>query len=323
MWLLLFRGFPLLRRNFLLAVGFYIFKLALSLLVVLPVGFSLAGFLSKMAETKNFLDKIDWNLLAEFFAARPGSLTTLGVGFLLILPLVIFGYLFFLGGALRSLDYSRGGGQYRVSGWTFFADSARFFKPLLLLQLLLYALYIFAVLAGLLLDAALSALLPDSFEYFGRLFWGGIIFLIAALPFLFVNLAGDFAKLILVTEERKPLEAFRNAFRYVKANFKLTVGGYFILLGGQLFLSAVLLIAEKGLSLPTIFLGIFGQQLASLLKSAYRVFAFGAELEILKALPPLPVKPVSLPEVEKTPVMDPAVSLDAKNLSRATPLDEG
>ncbi|MCI0404817.1 MAG: hypothetical protein L0Z48_09295 [candidate division Zixibacteria bacterium] len=306
-----------------MAVGFYLFKLFLSLFVVLPVGFSLIDFLSKTAEGRNFLDKIDWNLLAEFFAARPGILSTLGISFLLVLPLVILGYIFFLGGALRSLDYSRGGGQYKVSGWTFFADSARFFKPLLLLQLLLYALYIFAVLVGMLFHAALSALLPNSFEYFGRLFWGTVMFVVAALPFLFVNLTGDFAKLILATEERKPLEAFRNAFRYVKANFKLTVSGYFILLGGQLFLSAVLLIAEKGLSLPTIFLGIFGQQLASLLKSAYRVFAFGAELEILKSLPPLPVKPVSLPEVEKTSVLDPAASLDAKNLSRATPLDEG
>ncbi len=313
MWLLLFRGFPLLRRNFLIAVGFYVFKLLFSLLVVLPVGFSLVSFLAQMADARNFLEKIDWNLLAEFFAARPGSLTTLGTGFFLALPLVILGYLFFLGGALRSLDYSRGGGQYKVSGWTFFADSARFFKPLLLLQLLLYALYIFAVLAGMLIDAAASALIPDSFEYSGRLFWKVIIFLIAALPFLLVNLAGDYAKLILVTDERKPLEAFRNAFRYVKANFKLTAGGYFVLLAGQLFLSAVLLIAEKGLSLPTIFLGIFGQQLASLLKSAYRVFAFGAELEILKSLPPLPVKPVAVPEVEKTSAMDPASSLDAKN----------
>jgi|GEM_PF-4422276 len=313
MWLLLFRGFPLLRRNFLLAIGFYIFKLALSLLVILPVGFSLTSFLSQMAEGKNFLEKIDWNLLVEFFATRPGSLTTLVISFLLIFPVIILGYLFFLGGALRSLDYSRGGGQYKVSGWTFFADSARFFKPLLLLQLLLYALYIFAVVAGLLLNTALSALIPDSFEYLGRIFWGAIIFAIAALPFFFVNMTGDFAKLILVTEERKPMEAFRNSFRYVKSNFRLTGGGYFILLGGQLFLSAVLLIAEKGLSLPTIFLGIFGQQLASLLKSAYRVFAFGAELEILKSLPPLPVKPATLPEVEKTPVMDPASSLDAKN----------
>ncbi|HXF48495.1 MAG TPA: hypothetical protein VNL73_03590 [Verrucomicrobiae bacterium] len=302
-----------MRRNFLLAVGFYFFKLLMSLLVVLPVGFSLVGFLSQMSEAKNFLRKIDWNLLAEFFAARPGSLTTLGVSFLVALPLVILGYLFFLGGALRSLDYSRGGGQYKVSGWTFFADSARFFKPLLLLQLLLYALYIFAVVAGLLLNTAFSALIPDSFEYLGRIFWGAIIFAIAALPFFFVNMTGDFAKLILVTEERKPMEAFRDSFRYVKGNFRLTAGGYFILLGGQLFLSAVLLIAEKGLSLPTIFLGIFGQQLASLLKSAYRVFAFGAELEILKSLPPLPVKPATLPEVEKTPVMDPASSLDAKN----------
>jgi hypothetical protein len=182
-----------------------------------------------------------------------------------------------------------------------------------LLQLLLYALYIFAVLAGLLLNIALSALIPDSFEYFGRIFWSGAIFFVAALPFLLVNLTGDYAKLILVTEERKPMEAFRNAFRYVKGNFRLTGGGYFILLGGQLFLSTVLLIAEKGLSLPTIFLGIFGQQLASLLKSAYRVFAFGAELEILKSLPPLPVKPAAFPEVDKTPVMDPASSLDAKN----------
>jgi len=313
MWLILFRGFPLLRRNFLLATGFYIFKFVLSLLVVLPVGFSLVGFLSKMAEAGNFLEKIDWNLLIEFFASRTGSLTTLGVSFFLALPLLALGYLFFLGGALRSLDYSRGGGQYKVSGWTFFADSARFFKPLLLLQLILYALYIFAVLAGLLLHAAFSALLPDSFEYIGRIFWGTILFLLAALPFLFVNLTGDFAKLILVTEERKPLQAFRNAFRYVKANLKLTAGGYFILLAGQLFLSAVLLVAEKGLSLPTIFLGIFGQQLASLLKSGYRVFAFGAELEILKSLPPLPVRPTSLPEVEKTSVMDPAASLDAKN----------
>ena len=315
MWLILFRGFPLLRRNFLLVVGFYIFKLLFSLLVVLPVGFSLVSFLSQLTEADNFLEKIDWNLLAEFFALRPGSLTTLGVSFFLALPLVILGYLFFLGGAVRSLEYSRGGGQYKVSGWTFFADSARFFKPLLLLQLILYALYIFAVLAGWLLNAAFSALLPDSFEYFGRIFWGTILFFLAALPFLLVNLTGDYAKLILVTEERKPLEAVRNAFRYLKANFKLTAGGYFILLGGQLFLSAVLLIAEKGLSLPTIFLGIFGQQLASLLKSGYRLFAYGAELEILKSLAPLPVKPISVPEVEKTPVLDPASSLDAKNES--------
>jgi len=313
MWLILFRGFPLLRRNFLLAVGFYVFKLLFSLLGVLPVGFSLTGFLSQLADTGNFLEKIDWNLLTEFFAARPGSLTTLGVSFFLALPLVILAYLFFLGGAIRSLDYSRGGGQYKVSGWTFFADSARFFKPLLKLQLVLYALYIFAVLAGLLLNAAFSALIPDSFGYSGRIFWGIVIFFVAALPFLFVNLTGDYAKLILVTEERKPLQAYRNSFRYAKAHFRLTAGGYFILLGGQLFLSAVLLIAEKGLSLPTIFLGIFGQQLASLLKSGYRVFAYGAELEILKSLPPLPVKPVSLPEAEKTSILDPASSLDAKN----------
>ncbi|MCI0331267.1 MAG: hypothetical protein L0196_10075 [candidate division Zixibacteria bacterium] len=313
MWLILFRGFPLLRRNFPLAVGFYLFKLLFSLLVVLPVGFSLVGFLSEMAEAGGFLEKIDWNLLLEFFTSRPGSLTILGTSFFLALPLVALGYLFFLGGAIRSLDYSRGGGQYKVSGWTFFADSARFFKPLLILQLVLYALYFFAFLAGWLLYAALSALLTNSFEYFGRIFWGTIVFLLAALPFLFVNLTGDFARLILVTEERKPLEAFRNAFRCVKANPRLTVAGYFILFGGQLFLSAVLLVAEKGLSLPTIFLGIFGQQLAGLLKSGYRVFAFGAELEILKSLPPLPVKSASLPEVEKTPVMDPASSLDAKN----------
>ncbi len=313
MWLILFRGFPLLRRNFLLAAGFYVFKLLFSLLVVLPVGLSLIDFLSKTADGRNFLEKIDWNLLVEFFAARPGSLTTLGVSFFLALPLVILAYIFFLGGAIRSLDYSRGGGQYKVSGWTFFADSARFFKPLLKLQLVLYALYIFAVLAGLFLNAAFSALIPDSFGYSGRIFWGIVIFCIAALPFLFVNLTGDYAKLILVTEERKPLQAYRNSFRCVKANFKLTAGGYFILLGGQLFLSAVLLIAEKGLSLPTIFLGIFGQQLASLLKSGYRVFAYGAELEILKSLPPLPVKPISLPEVEKTSILDPASSLDAKN----------
>src|SRR3970282_380520 len=161
MWLLRFRGFPLLRRNFLLAVGLYLFKLVFSLLVVLPVGISLVNFLAQMAEAKNFLEKIDWNLLAGFFAARPGSLTTLGISFLLALPLVILGYIFFLGGALRSLDYSRGGGLYKGSGWTFFADSARFFKPLFLLQLLLCRLYIFTFLAGLLLDAALSALLPD------------------------------------------------------------------------------------------------------------------------------------------------------------------
>ena len=322
MLLILFRGFPLLRRNFLLAVGFYVFKLLFSFLVVLPVGFSLVSFLSQLKEAENFLEKIDWNLLAEFFAARPGSLTTLGVTYFLALPLAALSYIFFLGGAIRSLDYSRGGGQYKVSGWTFFADSARFFKPLLKLELILYALYIFALLAGLLLNAALSALIPDSFGYSGRIFWGIVIFFIAALPFLFVNLTGDYAKLILVTEERKPLEAYRNSFRYMKANFKLTAGGYFILLGGQLFLSAVLLIAEKGLSLPTIFLGIFGQQLASLLKSGYRVFAYGAELEILKSLPPLPAKPVSLPEVEKAPVTDSVSLLETKDLSRASPRDE-
>jgi hypothetical protein len=116
-----------------------------------------------------------------------------------------------------------------------------------------------------------------------------------------------------VTEERKPLEAFRNAFRSVKANFRPTAGGYFILLAAQLFLSAVLLIAEKGLSLPGIFLGIFGQQLASLLKSAYRVFAFGAELEILKSLPPLPARPLPSGEAGEAPVLDTASSLDAKN----------
>ncbi|MGH8004550.1 MAG: hypothetical protein ACRECJ_07490 [Limisphaerales bacterium] len=313
MWLILFRGFPLLRRNFLLAVGFYLFKLLFSLFVVLPVGVSLVSFLAQLEDARTFLEKIDWNFIVGFFLSRPGSLGTLTAGFFLALPLVILAYNFFLGGAIRSLDYSRGGGLYKVSGWTFFADSARFFKSLLKLQLVLYALYIFAVLAGLLLNAAFSALIPDSFGYSGRIFWGMAIFILAALPFLFVNLAGDYAKLILVTEERKPLEAFRNAFRYVKANFKLTAGGYFVLLGGQLFLSAVLLIAEKGLSLPTIFLGIFGQQLASLLKAGYRVFAYGAELEILKSLPPLPAKPAPLPKIEKASVADPASLLEAKD----------
>ncbi|MGE5692475.1 MAG: hypothetical protein ACM3YF_01700, partial [Candidatus Zixiibacteriota bacterium] len=165
MWLILFRGFPLLRRNFLLAVGFYIFKLLFSLLVILPVGVSLVGFLAQVEDARTFLEKIDWNFIVGFFLSRPGSLGTLTTSFFLTLPLVILGYLFFLGGALRSLDYSRGGGQYKVSGWTFFADSARFFKPLLLLQLLLYAFYIFAVVAGLLLNTALSVLIPDSFEY--------------------------------------------------------------------------------------------------------------------------------------------------------------
>lgn len=298
-----------------MAVGFYIFKLLFSLFVVLPIGVSLVGFLAQVEDARTFLEKIDWNFIVGFFLSRPGSLGILSTSFFLALPLVILAYIFFLGGAIRSLDYSRGGGQYKVSGWTFFADSARFFKPLLKLQLVLYALYIFAVLAGLLLNAAFSALIPDSFGYSGRIFWGIVIFCIAALPFLFVNLTGDYAKLILVTEERKPLQSYRNSFRYVKANFKLTAGGYFILLAGQLFLSAVLLIAEKGLSLPTIFLGIFAQQLAALLKSAYRVFAYGAELEILKSLPPLPVKPAPLPDAEKAPVVDSASLLEARDES--------
>lgn len=297
-----------------LAVGFYFFKLLFSLLVVLPLGVSLIGYLAQMADAGNFLDRIDWNLLTEFFASRPGSLGTLAISFLLALPLIVLGYLFFLGGAIRSLDYSRGGGLYKVSGWTFFADSARFFKPLLLLELTLYLLYFFAVVAGMLLDTALSALIPDSFDYFGRTFWKIVIFVVAALPFLFTNLTGDYAKLILVTEERKPMQAFRNSFRYIRANFKPTVYGYFMLLGGQIFVSAVLLIAEKGLSLPTVFLGIFGQQLASLVKSAYRVFAFGAELEILKSLPPLPKKPAVVPEAEKAPAPEAALPLEKPDL---------
>lgn len=293
MWIILFRGFPLLRRNFLLAAGFYFFKLLFSLLVVLPVGVSLVSFLSQMSNASNFLEKIDWNLLLEFFSTRTGSLGTLGLSFFLALPLVIVSYVFFLGGAISSLNHSRGGGQYKVSGWTFFADSVRFFKPIFLLQLMLYLLYGLAAIAGFLLNAALMALLPDSLSISSRTFWGIVVFLLCTVPFLFVNLTGDYAKLIAVTEDRKAAEALRASLRYIRHNFKPTVGGYFILLAVQLFLSAVLLVAEKGLSLPSIFLGLLGQQVASLLKSAYRVFAYGAELEILKTLPPLPVKAVS------------------------------
>ncbi len=269
-----------MRRNFILAAGFYLFKLLFSLLVVLPVGVSLISFLSQMPNASNFLEKIDWNLLAEFFNMRPGSLTTLGASLLLALPLVIVSYIFFLGGAISSLNHSRGGGQYKVSGWTFFADSARFFKPLLLLQLILYLLYGLATLAGFLLNAALMLALPETLGISSRTFWAIAVFLLAALPFLFVNMAGDYAKLVVVTEDRKSAEALRASLRYIRHNFKTTAGGYFIILAVQLFLSAVLLVAEKGLSLPSIFLGLLGQQVASLLKSAYRVFAFGAELEI-------------------------------------------
>jgi hypothetical protein len=135
--------------------------------------------------------------------------------------------------------------------------------------------------------------LPDSLGISSRTFWSVAVFLASALPFFFVNMAGDYAKLITVTEDRKAAEALRASLRYIRHNFKIMAGGYFILLGFQLFLSAVLLVAEKGLSLPSIFLGLLGQQMASLLKAAYRVFAFGAELEILKTLPPLPIKTIS------------------------------
>jgi len=312
MLLILFRGFPLLRRNFPLAVAFYIFKLLFSFLVVLPMGASLIGFLSQMPEAGNFLKKIDWNLLSEFFIVRNGSLKILATSFFLALPLVMLTYLFFLGGTISSLNHSRGGGQYKVSAWTFFADSARFFKPLFLLQIILYGLYLVSIILGLLSHSGLSALLPDRLGSFGRTVLSFLVLCVSLLPFLLVNLTGDYAKLILVTEERKPGEAYRNSLLYVRHNFKLTIFGYFTLLGGQLFLSAVLLIAEKGLSLPTIFLGIFAQQLASLLKSAYRVFAYGAELEILKALPPLPFKAPPASVAEPSIVPNPAFSADAE-----------
>ena len=166
-----------MRRNFLLAAGFYLFKLFFSLLVVLPVGVSLVNFLSQMPNASNFLEKIDWNLLLEFFSSRTGTLGTLVVSFFLALPLVVVSYVFFLGGAISSLNHSRGGGQYKVSGWTFFADSARFFKPLFLLQLMLYLLYGLAAIAGFFLNAGLMVLLPDSLSISSRTFWGVAVFL--------------------------------------------------------------------------------------------------------------------------------------------------
>lgn len=172
--------------------------------------------------------------------------------------------------------------------------------------LLLFSVTLLFVLIGagiwLVIGSLVGIVLNDSLTERGEFWIGLTFFILAALTTTFVLCIGDYAKVLMVSEEEgNPFRAFGRAGRLVLRNPGRTYGLYclLILLGTGLF-GVYFLIDDLILmrNWPTILILFIVQQTLIFARVLLKVWSLGTAYHVYEMLPkPAPVpKPATIPE---------------------------
>lgn len=290
------------------AVGLILLLYAINLLLAAPIalGFraTVSAAFSGSTSPESLLRGFDYTLFQDFMSHHGREIQPLFrqlVGFAFVSMLLST---FLAGGTLSTLREQNG----RFSAETFFRDCGKYFARFFRLFL------IFGVLLTLLttiLSVGLGVVftqMADNADSEVRVFAGVIgVGLAFVLPMMLLMMAGDYAKIITVTNgSRSMAGATRDAFRFVLKNFSSTVGLQLMLLLLLLLLVAAYWGIEGfvGMTSPFSIAVVFlMQQLFVISRMWIRVTYFSGEMTLYEGRKPQPVRFVGW---DDSPLVTPA-----------------